>query len=107
MSILNLTSKCIFQIIKRCKPNEMLRVSIDSGGCSGFTYLYSIDNKINKDDIVIEKNSAKIVVDEISVDYLKGAEIDYNDDLIRSGFIIEKNPNADTSCSCKVSFSLK
>ena len=48
MSILNLTSKCVSQIIKRCKPNEMLRVTIDTGGCSGFTYLYSIDNKIKQ-----------------------------------------------------------
>ena len=107
MSVLKLTSKCISQIIKRCKPNEMLRVGIDTGGCNGFTYLYSIDSKINKDDIIIEKNSAKVVVDEISVDFLKGAELDYNNDLIRSGFVIINNPNADASCGCKISFSIK
>ena len=85
----------------------MIRVSIDSGGCEGFMYKYTMDNKINKNDIVIEQNGAKVVVDNISADFLKEAESDYKNELIRSGFVIEKNPNADMSCSCLSSFSPK
>ena len=105
--MLKLTSKCVSQIIKKIKPNEMLRISVDTGGCSGFTYVYSIDSILHKNDILFEQESAKVVTDELSIEFLKGAEIDYHDDFIRSGFVIENNPNADASCSCKVSFSAK
>nr|QBK88314.1 MAG: iron-sulfur cluster biosynthesis protein [Marseillevirus LCMAC202] len=85
----------------------MLRVTIDSGGCNGFSYNYRFDDKIYKNDIVIEQNGATVVVDDISANFVNGATIDYKDELIRSGFIIDKNPNADTACSCKISFSMK
>ena len=105
--LLSLTSKCIQQILARSKKNEMLRVTIDSGGCNGFSYNYKFDDNIKKDDTLIEEEGAKVVVDNISSYYLEGAVIDYRDEMIRSGFIIEKNPNADTACSCSSSFSVR
>ena len=107
MSVLKLTNRCISQILKICKPNEMLRITINAGGCNGFSYSYGVDNKINKGDIISEKKLARVVVDDTSLDFLKGAVVDYNNELIRSGFIITSNPNTDTSCGCKISFSVK
>ena len=105
VSILKLTSGCISQILKICSPSQMLRISVDAGGCNGFQYLYSIDNKIMEDDIVIEDNLAKIVIDKLSIDFIKDATVDYKDEIMRSGFVID-NPNIDSSCGCKISFSI-
>ena len=105
--LLNLTTNCAQRILSRCNKNEMLRVTIDFGGCNGFSYNYKFDDKILKDDLVIEQKGAKVVVDNISVNFLEGAIIDYRDEMIRSGFIIDTNPNADTTCSCNSSFSMK
>ena len=104
--LLNLTTKCISQIISKSNKNERLRVIIDSGGCNGFSYNYLFDIKINKDDILIEQNGAKIIIDDISANYINGSTIDYEDELIRSGFSIS-NPNAQTTCGCNISFSMK
>lgn len=106
-NLLSLTSKCIHQILTRSKKNEMLRVTIDSGGCNGFSYNYKFDDNTSINDTLIEEEGAKVVVDNISSYYLHGAVIDYRDEMIRSGFIIERNPNADTACSCSSSFSVK
>lgn len=67
-------------------------------GAAGLHTLYRFDSKIHEDDVVVEKNSARVVVDGMSIDFLKGAEIDYSDDMIRIGFVIEKIPNADAKC---------
>jgi len=85
----------------------MLRVTVDAGGCNGFTYNYTFDSVLSPDDIVIEHKGAKVVTDTISSEFLNGAVIDYHDEMIRSGFIININPNVESACSCKVSFSLK
>lgn len=106
-SLLRFTKSCITQIAKRCTSLEMLRIRIDTGGCNGFSYNYSIDNIITKDDIIIQENLAKIVIDEQSLDFIKGATLDYNNELIKSGFEIKDNPNVDSSCGCKISFSIK
>lgn len=105
--LFSLTTKCIRQIISKCKNNEMLRVTVDAGGCNGFTYNYKFDDTVSHVDIVIELEGAKVVTDIISSEFLDGAIIDYRDEMMRSGFIIETNPNVDTACSCKTSFSLK
>ena len=83
----------------------MLRIAVTGGGCSGFQYNFTFDNVKNDDDIVIERNGAKVVVDEISREYLAGAEVDFVEDLIGSAFAI-RNPNATASCGCGNSFSV-
>jgi iron-sulfur cluster assembly 2 len=102
-----LTSNCIRQILTRSKKDEMLRIMVDSGGCNGFSYNYSFDNQQYGDDTVIEQQGARVVVDNISANFITGSIIDYRDEMIRAGFVIETNPNADTACSCQMSFSPK
>jgi len=86
--------------------NLKLRIYIVGGGCSGFQYGFGFDEKMNEDDIIIEKDSVKIVVDALSVQYLMGAEVDYTENLQGAQFVV-RNPNAETTCGCGSSFSLK
>jgi len=85
-------------------PNLNLRVFITGGGCSGFQYGFTFDEKIQEGDSAIEKCGVKLLVDPTSIQYLRGAEIDYKESLEGSQFII-KNPNAKTTCGCGSSFS--
>lgn len=84
---------------------RMLRVSVLGGGCSGFQYGFDIETRQRDGDLVIEKNGASVVIDELSLAYLKGSEIDFIDELIGASFKI-KNPNATASCGCGTSFSI-
>ncbi|MEE9346294.1 MAG: iron-sulfur cluster insertion protein ErpA [Methylococcales bacterium] len=81
-----------------------LRVYISGGGCSGFQYGFTFDEEVNDDDTQVEKNGVTVLIDPTSLQYLKGAEIDYKDDLTGSQFVI-RNPNASTTCGCGSSFS--
>ena len=85
-------------------PNLNLRVFITGGGCSGFQYGFTFDEKIQDGDSEIEKCGVKLLVDPMSVQYLRGAEIDYQEGLEGAQFVI-KNPNAKTTCGCGSSFS--
>ena len=85
--------------------NQVFRVSVLGGGCSGFQYDFSFDTKENSNDIVIDKLGIKVVIDKISSTYLSGSEIDFLDDVMGSMFVV-KNPNATASCGCGTSFSL-
>lgn len=85
--------------------NLMLRVYVTGGGCSGFQYGFSFDEKINEGDKEFEKDGIKVLVDPMSYQYLGGAEVDYIDDLEGARFII-RNPNAATTCGCGSSFSI-
>ncbi len=87
------------------EPGHMLRIAVTGGGCSGFQYNFTFDNATNADDLIFEKNGAKVVIDEISREYLAGAEVDFVEDLIGSAFAI-RNPNATASCGCGNSFSV-
>jgi iron-sulfur cluster assembly protein len=91
---------------KRQLEGYALRVYVSGGGCSGFQYGMALDNNIRELDIICETNGIKAVVDEVSIQYLRGATIDYVDDLMGSGFKIE-NPNAIASCGCGSSFRTK
>ena len=88
------------------KPALKLRLYIVGGGCSGFKYGFKFDENVNEDDIVIEQHEAVLVVDMMSSQYLEGAVIDYVEDLKGAQFVVE-NPNAETTCGCGSSFSLK
>jgi iron-sulfur cluster insertion protein len=86
-------------------PNLALRTFVQGGGCSGFSYGFTLDEVQNEDDFAIPLDEFKILVDSISMQYLTGAEIDYKEDLHGSQFVI-KNPNATTTCGCGSSFSM-
>lgn len=85
-------------------PALMLRLAVSGGGCSGFSYNFSMDADATTDDRVFEFFGAKLVVDETSMDLLKGCQIDYADDLMAASFRIS-NPNATSTCGCGTSFS--
>jgi len=80
-----------------------LRVFVQGGGCSGFQYGMALDNRVLENDLVSEFFGVKVLVDEMSLNYLKGATVDYVDEIMGSGFKIE-NPNAVSSCGCGSSF---
>lgn len=85
--------------------DQMLRVYITGGGCSGFQYGFKLDNSRAEDDTIIEKNGAIMIVDALSYQYLIGAEVDYEEGLQGSRFMV-KNPNATATCGCGSSFSI-
>jgi iron-sulfur cluster insertion protein len=82
-----------------------LRIAVSGGGCSGFQYGLSFDEDTNPDDVVFEHGGVRVVVDEVSLDLLNGAEVDFVQDLMGASFQI-KNPNAASSCGCGNSFSV-
>jgi len=86
-------------------PRVKLRTFVQGGGCSGFSYGFTLDEEQNEDDFVIEKSGVNILVDSMSMQYLQGATIDYKDELMGSNFTIN-NPNATTTCGCGSSFSV-
>jgi iron-sulfur cluster insertion protein len=86
-------------------PNINLRVYVQGGGCSGMQYEFTFDEEINEDDTQVEKNDCTILVDSISLQYLKDAEIDYTESLQGSQFKIH-NPDAKASCGCGSSFAV-
>lgn len=81
-----------------------LRVAVAGGGCSGFQYDIRLDH-VEADDLVLEGEGQKVVVDPVSLPYLAGATIDFADELVGSRFVID-NPNASSSCGCGTSFSI-
>lgn len=84
-------------------PDGALRVFVAGGGCSGYQYGMALARSAEDDDLVIELQGVRVLVDPESAQYLQGAEIDYVDDIMKSGFSIY-NPNATKSCSCGSSF---
>ena len=95
----------IGEILRREPPGAMLRVSVEGGGCSGFQYKFDIDRARGADDLVIRREGATVLIDQISVGYLAGSEIDFVDDLIGASFRVN-NPKATASCGCGTSFSI-
>lgn len=93
------------QLIEEEGNSELkLRVFVSGGGCSGFQYGFTFDEVANDDDTVMTKNGVQLLIDPMSFQYLSGAEIDYQEGLEGSQFVI-KNPNATTTCGCGSSFS--
>ena len=83
----------------------MLRVFISGGGCSGFQYGFTFDEKLAEGDTIVERNGVRLLIDPMSIQYLMGAEIDYTEGLEGAQFVI-RNPNASTTCGCGSSFSV-
>ena len=86
--------------------NYYLRVSIVGGGCSGFQYIFNIEQEKNDDDIIFEIKNIKLIIDSISYSYLINSKIDYIDEMFENKFIVI-NPNANHTCGCGSSFSIK
>lgn len=82
------------------------RAAVGGGGCSGFQYSFTFDDAAEDDDHLIERDGISVLIDDISWSYLLGSLIDFEDELIGQHFSI-KNPNADSTCGCGVSFALK
>ena len=90
-------------IAKQDEPDLALRVYVASGGCSGFQYGMALDSSTQDGDTAFDQAGIRLVVDEFSLQYLQGAEVDYVDGLMGAGFTVV-NPNAVSSCSCGQSF---
>jgi iron-sulfur cluster insertion protein len=86
-------------------PAIKLRVFVQGGGCSGFSYGFTLDEIVNEDDFDIEEGGIHVLVDAMSAQYLQGAKIRYKDELWAKEFVIE-NPNAESTCGCGSSFSI-
>jgi len=95
----------IADILKGETQPTALRLAVTGGGCSGFQYNFALDDAQLDEDIVVEKNGAKVLIDPVSLDFLAGSEIDFTDDLIGQAFKVN-NPNATASCGCGTSFSV-
>jgi iron-sulfur cluster insertion protein len=85
--------------------DAFLRIAVSGGGCSGFQYGLTFDEDKKPDDVVFEHGGVRVVVDEVSLDLLNGAEVDFVEDLMGASFQI-RNPNAASSCGCGNSFSI-
>lgn len=86
-------------------PDLKLRVFVTGGGCSGFQYGFTFDEAVAEDDTVIDKDGVQVLVDALSIQYLQGSQVDYEEGLQGSRFLIN-NPNAKTTCGCGASFSV-
>jgi iron-sulfur cluster assembly accessory protein len=98
-------AKRINAILAKQDGAAFLRVSVEGGGCSGFSYKFDFAPAANGDDLVIERDGARVLIDEMSLEFLKGSEIDFANELIGAAFKI-KNPNATSGCGCGTSFSV-
>jgi iron-sulfur cluster assembly accessory protein len=95
----------IGEILKREPPGTMLRLSVEGGGCSGFQYKFDMDRAQMPDDVMVRRDGATVLIDQVSLQFLAGSEIDFVDDLIGASFRVN-NPNAKASCGCGTSFAL-
>jgi len=102
--VTNNAAKKIIELSKK-KEKKMLRISVTGGGCQGFQYNLDMENQSKDKDVIIKKNKAIIVIDENSLNLIKGSEIDFVEDLIGARFKIN-NPKSTSSCGCGTSFSL-
>ena len=98
-------AKRINEIMGTEPPGSSLRISVNGGGCSGFSYAFDIERTRTDEDVAIERDGATVLVDSVSLEYMNGSTIDFVNDLIGQSFKIE-NPLATASCGCGTSFSL-
>ena len=97
--------KRIAQIVAKDGDNCALRIAVEGGGCSGFSYKFDLVDTVEDDDFIIEGHEGKIVIDEMSLIYMGGSQIDFVDNLMGQSFQVN-NPNAVASCGCGTSFSI-
>ncbi|RCL00096.1 MAG: Iron-sulfur cluster assembly accessory protein [Candidatus Tokpelaia sp. JSC189] len=105
ITLSNSAAKRIAEILASKSNKYALRISVEGGGCSGFSYKYDLVGQKNDDDLVIEKDGARVVIDSVSLPFMDGTEVNFIDNLMGQTFEI-KNPNAISSCGCGTSFSI-
>lgn len=98
-------AKRIAKIVAGDPGKTALRISVEGGGCSGFSYKFDLVDARNDDDVAIEREGATLLVDDLSLVYMGGSVVDFVDDLMGQSFQI-KNPNAVAGCGCGTSFSI-
>ncbi|KAJ2178569.1 [4Fe-4S] proteins maturation, partial [Coemansia sp. RSA 532] len=86
---------------------QYLRLRVDSGGCYGFSYMLDMTEEPESDDVVIDRNGAKMVIDTVSLPLVRGATIDWQDRLIGQAFLVVANPQSSGGCGCGSSFEIK
>ena len=92
-------------MIEEGNPKLSLRMFVQGGGCSGFTYGFTFDEEQNDDDFVIEKNDVKMIIDTMSAQYLENATVDFKTEKFNQQFVIS-NPDAKHTCGCGSSFAV-
>lgn len=92
-------------ILAKTPDKAYLRVSVEGGGCSGFSYKFDLDDTANEDDLLVERDGVTVLIDEMSLEFMGGSEIDFSTELIGAAFKIN-NPNATAGCGCGTSFSV-
>jgi iron-sulfur cluster assembly accessory protein len=95
----------IGEILRSEPSGAMLRLSVMGGGCSGFQYKFDVDRAKADDDVEIARDGVTVLIDQVSLQYIAGSEIDFVDGLIGASFKVN-NPKAKASCGCGTSFSL-
>lgn len=112
-SCLSRVEKLIQQRKRKDGESPFLRVFVDAGGCSGFQYQFEFDHEFDpEEDVTLvasasEENAPRIVVDETSLDLLRGSTLDYVQELIKSSFVVTENPQSESACGCGSSFAVK
>jgi iron-sulfur cluster insertion protein len=101
----NARVKVLDLLAEENNPDLKLRIFVQGGGCSGFSYGFTFDEIANEDDFDLEFGPLHILVDAMSRQYLEGAEVDYKEELMSSEFVV-RNPNATTTCGCGSSFAV-
>jgi iron-sulfur cluster insertion protein len=107
LSLSEAAAKRINQVVAaENNPALMVRLEVLGGGCSGFQYRFGFDAVARDgEDVIIERNGARLVIDTVSLGFLKGSEVDYGESLMEAGFRV-RNPNATSSCGCGSSFAV-
>ncbi|CAO3594638.1 unnamed protein product [Absidia cylindrospora] len=107
---INITDKALQRLQEIAErdndPTQLLRITVDSGGCHGFQNKMELTNTTDEDDYVFEKNGVQVVVDGVSLQYLRGSNVDFVEELIGSTFQVVDNPIAKHSCGCNISFDI-
>ena len=106
MNVTDNAAKRISKLIEmEGNPNLKLRISVSGGGCSGFQYNFEFDENQEPDDVVVEKDGVTVLLDNMSLLYVLGSELDFVEEMVGSAFKIS-NPNAQSSCGCGSSFAI-
>ena len=102
--MIQLTPTAVTELIKALEPEEVVRIAVKGGGCSGMSYSLSIETEIDEEDLLLDITGVKVYVDPYSADILKESTVDYVMTLQQQGFVFN-NPSANTTCGCGSSFS--
>jgi iron-sulfur cluster assembly accessory protein len=105
ISLTERAARRINEIMGGEPSGSMLRISVNGGGCSGFQYAFDVAQSRQDDDLIVERDGATVLIDQVSLPFLEGSIIDFVDDLIGQSFKIQ-NPQATASCGCGTSFSV-